>query len=408
MLVKSKYNVEVPLESGELIIYNTLYRSLIRLNYLFAQEYLNKDKLSVGSTYPAELTAFLSKNMILVERDYEKQTIKALADSFFHSNNVIKITFITSLMCNLRCDYCYEEHKTDRFKKEDYDKAIKQILEKDYKLVCLDWFGGEPLLCLSDIEYVTKKVLEKYPADKVSGSMTTNGTLLTPRVLAKLINLRINKFQITIDGTQENHDSHRKYIDGSGSFKTIMNNLRSMKLSEFDFTVIIRINVDKNTDIDSILSYLQNTFGDDSRFYVTMIPISNWGCNLDVDQLVDRTTFTAKATKLIKAYKLQNYSFKNLIKGNMMCNYRIKNMYLFRPDGVLTDCTVNFDDVNLGNCNNLTSSNNKKLTKPLCRKKSCPLYPICFGFVCKNKSGNDKYCKFWLKEKMALLKNTLD
>lgn len=53
-----------------------------------------------------------------------------------------------------------------------------------YDKIQLSWFGGEPLLNLKIIEYISSSVIEIARKNKIeySADMTTNGYLLNPRV----------------------------------------------------------------------------------------------------------------------------------------------------------------------------------------------------------------------------------
>ena len=70
----------------------------------------------------------------------------------------------------------------------------------------ISWFVGEPLLSLDKIIYAQERInsfVKKYNM-VIDSSMTTNGYLLSIQVFKKLIELKINKYNITIDGNNHN------------------------------------------------------------------------------------------------------------------------------------------------------------------------------------------------------------
>lgn len=123
--------------------------------------------------------------------------------------------------CNFRCPYCYEDHIKRNMTIEYMDK-IALFVDKNidrFRGLKVEWFGGEPLLQLESIYYLTERLIKICNAHKkpfLSG-MTTNAYLLTRDVFEKLRKLRFLGYQITLDGLAETHDKQRYLVDGRGS-----------------------------------------------------------------------------------------------------------------------------------------------------------------------------------------------
>jgi len=118
--------------------------------------------------------------------------------------------------CNFKCSYCIQAITKDEmqrkgFRKEDmsfetYKNAIDQISEYDDKIKALIFAGhGEPLMnpYISDMVAYAK---ENEIAERVE--ITTNGSLLTPKMSDKLISAGVDRLKISIQGTNE-----KKYQD---------------------------------------------------------------------------------------------------------------------------------------------------------------------------------------------------
>jgi radical SAM protein with 4Fe4S-binding SPASM domain len=137
--------------------------------------------------------------------------------------------------CNLACDYCYEQGQGDR---GDLDRATasriaRHVLESPVTepLVCL--FGGEPLLNWEIGEFLIEEIVRG--AQKIgkrpSFHLTTNGTLVTPEI-ARAVARHAVTVQVSVDGSKEQHDRHRKYPDGRGSWETMRRGIERLRQAD--------------------------------------------------------------------------------------------------------------------------------------------------------------------------------
>lgn len=99
----------------------------------------------------------------------------------------------------------------------------------------------------------------KAEGKKLWFSLTTNGTLLNgerARFLAE------NDFNIAIslDGSKKEHDTCRKFPDGSGSFDTVMQNIRDLSRSYLEYTkksVSFFTTVNPFMDLGCVMEYFK-------------------------------------------------------------------------------------------------------------------------------------------------------
>ena len=140
--------------------------------------------------------------------------------------------------CNLGCRYCYgsdgpEDWKgaphlygarTGGMSLETARKGVDFLFEAagGQKELSLIFFGGEPLLEVGLMEKLLPYVREKEKGrnKKVNLSLSTNGLLLTEKVVRFLVRNRIG-CQVSIDGPQAIQDSNRCLPDGGGSYDLI-------------------------------------------------------------------------------------------------------------------------------------------------------------------------------------------
>lgn len=118
--------------------------------------------------------------------------------------------------CNLKCTYCYEgiSKETESMSKMVCDKVITYIQEIN-EPVNIRFHGGEPLLEYDRLQYLYEK-LEKNENIRTFG-LTTNGLMLDENKI-DFLSGSMNDFSISIDGTREVHDKHRKDAMGKGTY----------------------------------------------------------------------------------------------------------------------------------------------------------------------------------------------
>ena len=118
--------------------------------------------------------------------------------------------------CNLRCKYCYANNKPGRMTAETMHNMLTYLFVKQpHENLTCHFFGGEPMV-MWDMMQDTIKIGNQMAKDnnkKVSWSMTTNGTLLTPERLEWIKdNMRPNNpMLLSIDGRPETHDKNRVF-----------------------------------------------------------------------------------------------------------------------------------------------------------------------------------------------------
>lgn len=184
-------------------------------------------------TLSPESTATLTRLGFLVpDSEAERQEMLTIMTDAEERMKKAFLMAVMNLDCNLACTYCYEGKQRGRhyMSTETADLLVKYCEEnflQQGKDLTIDFYGGEPLLSrdlIREISFRLKASAEKAGTEYVF-TLVTNGTLLTPAVLAELVPLGLKSARITLDGPQENHDSYRPFSSGKGSFDTIVRNL---------------------------------------------------------------------------------------------------------------------------------------------------------------------------------------
>lgn len=171
----------------------------------------------------------------------------------------MKLNLFTTNSCNFKCTYCYEKEKNSfRMTKETARKIVDFFWDKITDgLLNINFHGGEPLLEFGLIEdlvlYTNHKFKENEQRFKVEYSMTTNGALLSKHIAEFLKKYNFD-VRLSLDGTQEAHDLHRKTNSNKGTHYKVMDGLSKLDESGVDYTVRMTV-TPENVDylVDSII-----------------------------------------------------------------------------------------------------------------------------------------------------------
>lgn len=163
--------------------------------------------------------------------------------------------------CNLRCSYCiYSADNT--FNRAHSDKVMdfgraKEAIDflKDHSVdseqVTIGLYGGEPFLHFNLIRKIVEYADTVLEGKKVVFHVTTNGTLLNDEVIDFLIAER-SRFHVlfSLDGTEAIQNASRRFPDGSGTYATIINNVRKLVQRCPEYKDILRFNSVVDTEKD--------------------------------------------------------------------------------------------------------------------------------------------------------------
>ncbi|HUT73595.1 MAG TPA: radical SAM protein [Armatimonadota bacterium] len=164
-------------------------------------------------------------------KDLSPEDLRTLAQRFaaelarVQRPNIRKLELFVTEDCNLRCDYCWVPKNPRCMSLDTAKRAIDFVLDDcgQAEKVAVTLFGGEPLLEFDLVRQIMGYAMERASAlgKRIGWAMTTNGTLLSPRVVEFCLRRGL-KFLLSVDGCRESHDIHRKFADGKGSFDEIV------------------------------------------------------------------------------------------------------------------------------------------------------------------------------------------
>jgi uncharacterized protein len=241
---------------------------------------------------PQDIIDDLLAAEILVHNDEDElKTILTQNNQASSSNSTLSLTVQPTALCQLGCGYCGQTHTQHLMSEKDQafflDRVESKLTVKYYENLSIWWHGGEPLLGIQVMRQLSPKLLtlaDKYNVKYLS-NITTNGISLSHDMVSELVKIhKIKKFQVTLDGTAEYHDTRRNTKQGKPTFKTIFNNVVNLAqredLEEFD--IVIRCNIDSRNR-DGVLPLLQliKQAGIHKRVIIDLVVVHDWGNNED-------------------------------------------------------------------------------------------------------------------------------
>jgi uncharacterized protein len=262
----SMFNLRVPLEArDDIFLMNTLTdaRLVVSSDVVELLDRAAHGALTGSNVSAEERDALhlLQEHGFLVEsREADRQALDQYLAGVKGDASELHITLLTTLQCNFACDYCFQgDHG-------DYNlHADKMSLETAQKVAAwfereldrlrperfiLTFFGGEPLLNLPVMYLLAERARRAADARGVRlvTNIITNGLLLTPEVVDRMLPFGLNGVKITLDGDKDTHNRMRPLRGGQGTFDRIVENIRQCADK-------CRIAIGGNFDESSVGSY---------------------------------------------------------------------------------------------------------------------------------------------------------
>jgi len=178
-------------------------------------------------------------NIIDIPEDIPKERVESEISIFLDGIKALEIP--TSLMCNLRCKYCYVDDPRMKNKVvpkevvtrilEEVSKSLphfdpnKERRENGKDKVHISPWGAEPFMNVSTLEAIYEFCNSAYGKNNYVMGTSTNGTIWSDRIAQLITNIvkdgALNELQISLDGPPEVQNRYRPHTDGKGSFNDI-------------------------------------------------------------------------------------------------------------------------------------------------------------------------------------------
>jgi uncharacterized protein len=347
----SAYNIFIDNpETGETILYNTLYGSTIACTQEETATLRTiLDQASTPGSHPHELLDILIKQKYLIPADLDELTIvEERKRAGIEDTNRLDVILMPTQECNFACSYCYENNHPSPMSDETEDNIKKWLTTEmpKHKVTMLLWFGGEPLIAFRRILSLTTHAANV--ADKTGVTlirhMTTNGYLFDKGKIDGLLGVGIFDYQITMDGPPEVHNKLRCLKNGGETFDRIHLNVIDLARSDSRVKISLRVNFN-HANIHDIPKLLE-MFPEDIRNQLRIVYEPIFGdCTLSaVDNLPGGEISEALADYYVLA-KEQGYDVVHGLSGIypgklVYCYAERQSQYVINYNGDVFKCSV--------------------------------------------------------------------
>lgn len=320
------------------------------------------------------------------EFEYANQIKKLFRLLNTRKNGISNYTIFTTTACNARCYYCFERNHTTRNMSSQTCDQIVEFINRNCsdQLVSIRWFGGEPLMNHRAIDAICDGLHSK--GISYRSTITTNGYLFTERLVERAVmNWKLTKAQITLDGTEFNYNAIKNYIyPNTNPFVIVLNNID--RLVNSGVKVVVRLNVSlKNVDdLCNLVTLIHDRFGENKLLQISVCTIFDLRNDENKNSLgrgVDRIQDEVFKYNLGMAYE----HFKKNRVNHCQADDDGHSIVIF-PGGDIGWCEHAFGGPYVGNVKELNIS---KESLPHCcheyavfdRCHKCALFPDCLKLL---------------------------
>jgi uncharacterized protein len=239
----SLFNVPVTLTGkDDVFVLNTFTdaQAIVSSDAAMLLERMSREDLRIDDATPEEreaLDALRPHGFVVESHEEERRAVRRHFETLREDASQLRVTVLTTLQCNFACDYCVQgDHgivsQGQRMSPETVQRTAAWIEARLDALrpesFVLTFFGGEPLLNLPAVYDLAERAWKACAARKVRMliNVITNGLLLTPDVVDRLIPFGLNGVKVTLDGDRDVHDQQRPLRGGQGTFDRIVENVR--------------------------------------------------------------------------------------------------------------------------------------------------------------------------------------
>ncbi|XMB85389.1 SPASM domain-containing protein [Mycoplasmatota bacterium WC44] len=399
----SNYNLSTEISNDKLILCNLLSGAIMSLDNESYYLLQNNRTTEISSS----LLDKLRTGRFLIPDSFNE--LNFIQNKFYYHKNrsdILSLTILPTLDCNFDCSYCYENNRQIYMSEEITNKLINFVARNLFakRHFSVSWYGGEPLLAATKIWNLSKIFISmsKKIGVRYSASMITNGSLLTPKNVEKLIEHKIERIQVTIDGPREVHNSMRyfsnRFSGNKDSYDLLLDNISYA--CEY-IAINVRINLGKGNyeQLEALLNSPKfNKLKDKVNIYIS--PILPFGTGVKVSDpnihniCFDNSSFAEIEVNLNDKIKKAGFKFGYNFDGSecSSCRAVYLNHWVVDPVGNLLKCWDSVGD-SVGYVGHISNPpkeepmiENRKLYdwisyNPLnnVECKQCKFLPLCMG-----------------------------
>ncbi len=370
---------------GKNIVYNILTGEISELNdaekYIITSDFvkITRDEKDLVSNW--YLVPYEHDDIQLADE------VLAFSKLFEKVDGIKSYTIFSTMTCNARCFYCYENGRKKTHMSADTAQATAEFIIANApksKNATLTWFGGEPLCNIEAIDIITDAL--RNAGINFSSRIISNSYLFDDALIKKAVEDWNLKFaQVTLDGTETVYNNAKAYVNAENTnpFIKVINNIE--KLLENGIHVSARMNIGEHNreNLFELADFLAERYSGRKGFsvYAHLLLAYNEGASNAVhlsaaENLVELNNYFEK-----KGLLQLKKEITPGVQGNK-CMADSKSAITVLPDGSLGKCEHFTDSNFIGNVyDGITDTcteqafSKRANNKEIC--KGCFAYPAC-------------------------------
>lgn len=230
---QSRFALDLPIEGREdelSAVYNTLTEALVLMP---AAQWTNIVDADPGAD-PETIEQLTQQGILVREGVDEAVVFKEWMQRHVHDFGTMRSKVLVTRRCNNQCTYCIIDSEaadmSARTAREMDEFYLEQVESNHPRQVQDDYLGGEPLL---NLDVIIESASRRFYFCKGRGidygfTMTTNGTLITPAVTAKLKTVGLTAVRVSLAGPAPVHDELRPSAGGGKTYEKILKNIEKI------------------------------------------------------------------------------------------------------------------------------------------------------------------------------------
>lgn len=344
MYKQSKFNLYFERES-DCFLYNSHTGSFVTLDQEYRKSFQLVAQNNISELPQMHIENFLNAGFIVSKDTDENLIYKYLTNKTKYSSDTLGLTIATTLQCNFRCPYCYEEHLDSYFNEEK-----EQELKNSFLIILMEKSTRNNLvwrratITEKMIDRVSKDVIKYCDDNKIEyyADMVSNGYLLNRETAKDLVsNNKIRSVQITLDGGPETHNKTRFLRNGEGTFDKILENIKNI----VDLiNVVIRVNVSQQNidDIHKLLPILiENGLNKKVSLYMSPVTDSEQSCQSVSETCLKTDEFSKWEMELIEYADKLGFDMGKMYPNNLggsVCTAVNNGTFVIDSNGDIYKC----------------------------------------------------------------------
>ncbi len=354
----------------------------------------------------ALLAGLIAEQFILDDPEVEAEYLRYQHNRYANNNHLFELTISPSQQCNFDCVYCYVLKRESVMTEATQDNIMRFIAynyeQAPFKKLRINWYGGEPLLCIEVIERLSAQIINFCEENGIIhlGHILSNGSLadedMSKRIAKKC---GITSVMITLSGKHDDHDYQRCEKSGAKCYERIIENVDHM----LDEGIIVHTNyvANKNNQASSLESVsdlckkkgVVTRYTSTGRFDKEHIYLKDEK-NTELEPFSDQES-AEFYREFLKRQNLSSKEYAEVLQPKrLFCAAWVTRSFFIDDLGNVSACMIDMDypeermlfNINDWDPDNHLSFKHDRLVmfanlNPLdnedCRK--CKIYPICRG-----------------------------